>query len=61
MSAETDDLITRIRALSAADRFRLAAALLDEGKIEMAYRLADEVVVELGAGIMLRRMPPARG
>jgi hypothetical protein len=61
MSAETDDLIKRIRALSAADRFRLAAALLDEGKIEMAYRLADEVVVELGAGIMLRRMPPASG
>lgn len=57
MSAETEDLIKRIRAMPLADRFRLVAALLDQKKIDLAYRLADDTTVELGAGIMLHRMP----
>lgn len=55
------DLAARIRAMSAADRFRLVAALLDQGKLDLAYRLADDTTVELGARIMLRRMPVGTG
>lgn len=55
------DIAARIRALSEADRLRLAADLLDRGKVEFAYRIAEDTTLEIGARVMLRRMPGGTG
>jgi hypothetical protein len=51
---DLDDLVARIRAMSESDRFRLVAELIDVGKLDLAYQIADETKVELGARLLLR-------
>ena len=40
----------------APDQLRLAAGLLEKRKPELAYRIADRVVTELGAALALAEM-----
>ena len=45
-----------IDALSPPDKLRLAADLLERGRHETAYAIADRVVKELGAAQLMARM-----
>lgn len=52
-AAEVEALAAEIKALSPSGKLRLAADLLDNRRVAMAYAVADSVVVELGAVIAL--------
>jgi hypothetical protein len=49
-------LKAKIDALSAPDRLRLAASLMEQGKGELAHTIAERVVLELGAALALRKL-----
>ena len=50
---DMDKLAAQIKALKPSDRLRLAAELLDQGKTQLAYSIADTTVKELGARLAL--------
>lgn len=51
-------LVARINALSPPDRLRLAAELLEHQRGEEAYKIASQVVAELGAAMALAYTAP---
>ncbi len=44
-----EDLLNRITQLSPRDKLQLAVQLLDAGREDMAYSVADRAVNEIGA------------
>lgn len=52
---ETEKIATDIMKLPQPDRLRLAAELLQLGKVELAYTIIDGVKVELGAALLEKR------
>lgn len=46
---DLEKLRDQIRAMKPSDKLRLAAELLDAGRLEMARAVAERVVVEIGA------------
>lgn len=56
-TAELLDLKKRIENLTPGDRLRVAAACIDDGKLEIAETLADNVVTELRAMRLLGGRP----
>ncbi len=48
-----EDLAKQIKDLSPPDRLRLAAALLESGKAQLAYTILRQVKDELGAALAL--------
>lgn len=59
MAADLNDLAASIRDLSPPDKLRLAAGLLEATRAELAYQIADQVLLELGAALALARLAPA--
>lgn len=55
-AAEVAALNAEIRALSPPDKLRLAANLLEAKKPELAHTIAEQVVLELGAAMALRKL-----
>ena len=49
------DLAEQIKKLSPPDKLRLAAALLESGKAQLAYTILRQVKDELGAALALSR------
>jgi hypothetical protein len=49
-------LKAEIDALSAPDRLRLAASLMEQRKGDLAHTIAERVVLELGAALALRKL-----
>ncbi len=47
------DLAEQIKKLSPPDKLRLAAALLESGKAQLAYTILRQVKDELGAALAL--------
>lgn len=53
-------LAAHIEALSPPDRLRLAAALMEAKKDDLAYSILDRAKTELGAAIALREIAAKR-
>lgn len=53
-------LAAEIGRLSPPEKLRLAAGLLDEGRPEMAFTIAERVVLELGAALALKELRRGR-
>lgn len=59
--AQLVHLVERINALSPPDRLRLAAELLENQRAAEAYKIAGQVVAELGAAMALSHVFPEQG
>lgn len=53
---ELQQLSDEIKALSPPDKLRLAAGLLEAKRPELAHKIAESVVLELGAVLATRRL-----
>lgn len=49
MSAHVEELAEKVKAMSASQQLRLAAALIDAGKHDLAEAIVDRISVELQA------------
>ncbi len=56
-AAEIKEIARQIEGMSPPDRLRLAAALLEAKRWDLAYSIIDRVSTELGAALLLKRGP----
>lgn len=60
-TSELRALAAEIEALTPPQRLRLAADLMERGRGDVAHKIAEGVVLELGAALALRDMGRAGG
>lgn len=54
MTLDPRAILAEIEALSAPERFRLVAGLIEADRPELAHKIADRTTTELGAALALR-------